>query len=357
MILTAIKPVNARLGKPSTNASNPGFLLPGEKIKVVNRVLGDSVFGNTEWVVTEENELYSAEGFHRTEEFKTIPFFAHIQNIPKVFQDMQIARLWNISRGEEINIGVIDNGVSKHPAIKGKIQELNTGVPANDDLNNHATTMACIIGALDEDHGKIGIAPMVANIFSYKIDIKNLGPIDLITALDAMQKAKVHVLNMSFSTDKSIFFTPNIDAVNLQKKINSLTDSGCVIVCATGNDHGRIPEFHPAKYENVISVAGIDAGGNLDFNSNLWNGVSISLSSQHYFTDSQHELSNGTSSATAIVSGCIACVYRSLKGSNKTQAVKKIFSEFTPLKHISELNQHEISIPQFNTQRFIQSIK
>lgn len=357
MIITASKPVNARLGKPSTNAPNPRFLLPGDKVNIKSRVIGDKVFGNNEWVVTEENEFFSIEGFHLTKEIGSIPFFAHIQNVPEIFKDLKISHLWNISRGEEINIGIIDDGVAKHPALKSKIKELNTGAPVNDDPNNHGTTMACIIGALDENQGKIGIAPMVANIFSYKININSMGPKELITALDAMQKANVHVLNMSFSTDKAAFFMPKIDAVNLQKKIDSLIGSGCVIVCATGNDHGRIPDFHPAKYENVISVAGIDAAGNLDFNSNLWNGVSISLSSQYYFTDSQHKLSNGTSSATAIVSGCIACVYRSLKGSNKTQAVKKIFSMFEPLKHISELDQHEISIPRFDTQRFIQSIK
>ncbi len=353
MILTASKPVNIRLGKPSVNAPNPSFLVPGDKIFVKSKVIGDRINGNPAWIMTDANEFISIEGFEALEEIKSIPFFSHVENAPKLFNALDISELWNISMGEGINIGIIDNGVASHPSLKSKVIELNGTII--EDLAGHGTTMACIIGALDEANGKIGVSPMIQNIFSYRLNVDELQPGVLMAALDKMLEAKVNVLNLSFSCNTFTFFKPRPDAVKLQEKINELVNSGCIIVAATGNDHQRNQDFYPAKYDNVISVAGIDNEGNLDMNSNLWNGVSISISSDHYYNDDQFKNSNGTSGATAIISGCLSCVYNSLKTHDKTKAISSLLSKLPPAA--IQFDGKQISIPTFNIKKFIQLLK
>ena len=352
MILTASKPVNVRLGSPSVNAPNPRFLSPGDSISIKSRSIGDVINGNNIWVLSDSNEFLSEEGFFITEEIKSIPFFAHLQNIPELFKTLDINQIWGFSKGEKINIGIIDSGVANHPSLKGKVKELNGSV--SEDFDGHGTTMACIISALDETKSKIGISPLVENIFSYKIDVVKVQPKDLVIALDKLLKEKAHILNLSFSCNESSFFKPNKDAIELQNKINELVNNGCIIVCATGNNNKRNQDFYPAKYDNVISVAGFDTQDNLDVNSNLWSGISISMSTNHYFNDTQFKNSNGTSSATAIISGCIACVYHSLKGINKTKALNDIFSK---LKLIKTEFGPEIFVPKFSTKDFLQLIQ
>lgn len=354
MIVTATKHVNARLGKPNTSAANPRFLTPGEKVNVKARVFGETLEGNNEWFLTEENEFFTQLGFHLPAEISDIPF----DNVPELFKQLDIQKLWSISKGEGINVGIIDSGVANHPALGNRVKELNPNLSFNADLNNHGTTMACIIAAKDEVNGKIGISPMVENIFSYSIEIDTVTPEDLVIAMDLMLKKKVDVLNLSFCSNKSIFFAPNPEAIKLQNKINELVGKGCIVVCATGNNHRRNIDFYPAKYENVISVSGYDNAGNLDFDSNLWNGISVSMASElNYFDerDSQFEHSNGTSSATAIITGCIACAFNKIKGVSKSQTIINIFSKFPTIS--LKFNQSIITIPKFNTDIFFHLIK
>lgn len=358
MIATASKYVNARIGRPSVNAPNPKYLIPGDKVNIKSRVIGDPVNGNYTWYLTDENELFSAEGFPVTEEMRAIPFYAHQDNRPQLLIDLNISALWeNTSMGEKINIGIIDNGVAHHTALKGKVTHLNAH-PTNLDPNNHGTTMACIISAFDEAKEKIGIAPRAESIYSYYIDSGtgyfNGEPNDIIMALDQMVAKNVHIINMSFATNKSSFYSSKTDAVLLQEKINELKDKGCVIVCATGNNHRYDLNFYPAKYNNVISVAGYVNENKLDWNSNIWNGVSVCMSSLNYFSDSQTLHSNGTSSAAAIISGCIACMYHKINSSSKIQNIKDIFSKLpTRLKFQTK----EITISKFETNFILQQLK
>ncbi len=357
MIVTASKFVNARIGSPSVNAPNPKYLNIGDNIEIAGRVLGDPINGNHKWILSKTNEYYTEEAFHMPGEIKAIPFFEHLTNTPQLFKDLQISKLWeNTSMGEKIKIGIIDNGVAQHTSIKAKVRELNptTSFPA--DQTNHGTTMACIIGSLDETIGKIGVSPLVENIFSYTINIDNVEPPDLINALDLMLKAKVNILNMSFCTNKGVFFPPRNGAVEIQDKINELANKGCIIVSASGNNHLRNQDFYPAKYENIISVAGYDLKENLDFDSNLWNGITICTPSvQHYFSDMHFAHSNGTSSATAIMTACLACVYNKINSDNKTQIIKKIFASFPPIR-LSPVFESDISIPKFDTNLFLKSL-
>jgi subtilisin family serine protease len=353
MIVTANKYVNARVGRPFTDAPNPSYLRPGDQVNVTARILGENLEGCNEWFLTDNNEFLTQLGFLLTPEIADLPY----DNVPLLFTQLEISKLWSISKGEGIKIGIIDNGVAEnHPALGNRVKELNTNPPFETSLENHGTTMACIIAAKEIQSGKIGISPMIENIFSYSINIETIDPAELVIALDLMFKQKVNILNLSFCSNRDLFFHPAPEAIALQSKIDELTNSGCIIICATGNNHRRNLDFYPAKYKNVISVAGYDMSGEVDFDSNIWNGISISMASeQHYFSDSQQfEHSNGTSSATAIISGCIACVYNKIRGAPKSQIINNIFSKLSKIK--MEFNQGEITIPKFDTNTFLQQI-
>ena len=142
-----------------------------------------------------------------------------------------------------------------------------------------------------------------------------------------------------------------------QNKINELVDNGCIIICATGNFHRRGLDFYPAKYNNVISVAGYDTEGNLDSDSNLWDGISVSMASeQHYFsnTDNQFEHSHGTSSGAAIITGSLACIYSNVKEISKTKAIKAAFSQFSVIGLKS--NKPKTKVPKFDINIFLKQI-
>jgi subtilisin family serine protease len=324
--------------------------MPGEKVTVKRKAWGDPVNNNNIWILSDESDFYSSEGFEITNEFKSL------QIRPPLFDSLKISELWKESKGEGVNIGVIDNGVFNHPALNNKVVQLNSHIGS--DINNHATTMACIIGASDEKSGKIGVAPMVNKIFSYQINIDdnncNIEASELFKALDNMDKASVQIINMSFTCDRKSFFPTTESGKLVQDKINSLFQKQVILVCATGNnskhDSPKANRF-PAGYENVTSVTGFNFSGSIDSLSNCWNGVTISTLQEHYFEDNQFEKSNGTSGATAIIAGCLACVYNKLP-SSKNQTLKAILSQMS----LEKDPFGPFSVPKFDVEKFINFI-
>ncbi|HPH37522.1 MAG TPA: S8/S53 family peptidase [Sediminibacterium sp.] len=352
MILTAIKPVNARLGRPSVNSTNPSYLQKGEKITLKRKAWGDAVNNNNIWILSGENQFYSSEGFEITDEFKSLPIR------PPLFDFLRISDLWQISKGEGINIGVIDDGVLNHRALNNKVVQLNNHSGTN--INNHGTTMACIISAFDESSGKVGIAPMVNKIFSYQINIDkkscNIEAHDLLNALNAMETAGVEIINMSFTCDRASFFPTNSSGRLIQKKIDALSQKGVLLICATGNNRRHIdpkPDRFPAGYANVFSITGYNFSGRIDFESNCWAGVTIAALKEYYFDDDQFENSNGTSGAAAIMTGFIACVYKNLFFP-KTQNLRNIFSQ---MPVVTDPFGSFFPVPKFETIKFINQIK
>lgn len=354
MILTANDFVNVRLGRPSVNAENPAFLSPGKTVNAKARVIGDTVNHNSRWILTEENEFLSEEGFVKSRELSNMPISVANTSKSPLFNALKIPELWKISMGEDVKVGVIDSGVHSHSSLRDLVKPMNTHPTM--DASGHGTTMACIIGSLDDANGKIGVAPKISSIYSYFLNVGKgtckATANDLLTALEAMNSKGVNIINMSFACSESTFMLTQPSGRKLQQRINELAESGSLLVAACGNNSVRSRDVFPASYENIFSVTGYNAAGDaLNSESNYWPGTSVALPVSNYYSDFQADKSRGTSSGSAILAGFLACVYHYL-GNDKHNTVATALGK---LKGITDRKSIP-SISKFDTNSFLHNL-
>ena len=282
---------------------------------VVSVLLKDAVFTSVGML---ENELGSwpvnIEGHTVSEKFLSqlqddIPpeLIKYHDKIPKIFLDFHLGKLWELPMQKGLKVGIIDNGVDEnHPALKRKVINLNEEIVINKISNpNHATTMACIIAGDDPENGIIGIAPNIDFIYSFTLPDHGANPEMFISALDKMEKEEIKIINISYGEYNEDFRSNKA----LQEKISDCAKNGCFIICSSGNGSVHDKTFYPASYDDVLSVTGILANYKRDISSNFWSGISICMCTDYYFDETKFKDSNATSSATAIISGCLAHAY------------------------------------------------
>lgn len=103
--------------------------------------------------------------------FSTDDFFPHQWNLKNTGQlnfikgiDINISKAWKISKGENINIAVLDQGIElDHPDLKNNLHHLSydteTFTFPSIVRGNHGTACAGIIGAENNSIGVTGVAP------------------------------------------------------------------------------------------------------------------------------------------------------------------------------------------------------
>lgn len=228
----------------------------------------------------------------------------------------------NEYRGSGIKVAVIDSGIDVH-------NDLNTNgwIDFSDtvkgykpvDNSGHGTEVAGIIAARNNGIGTIGIA-YDAEIYSVKIlDSSNRSKVSsVIKAIEWCINNDIDVINMSFGL--------NEDSGILHEYIKKAADNDITIVAAAGNNN---QVQYPAKYDEVISVGGIDKDLNIASYSPNGNCVDVFAPSEMAQTTGYvgtYAISNGTSIAAAHVTGIVA----SLKSKNSSLTcnhIKKILSE------------------------------
>lgn len=307
------------------------------KENVVGVLHKDAVFESVRMI---ENELgkwhVDGEGNTISEKFTSVieegippELIKYHNKIPHIFLDFHLGKLWELPMQEGLKVGIIDTGVQKHSAIKQPIIELN---PTNEkeenaESPNHGTTMACIIAGNDPENGIIGIAPNIEEIYSYSLPEKEATPDQFLSALIAMEAKDVKLINISYCcSDLNDKFKNHQELIS---KISGMVENGFIIVCATGNYSNAHPPYYPAAYSATISVAGVYGDLTPDFKSDFWESVSVCMCSEYYFNPHVFEKSWGTSGATAIITGCLARAFQSIKEANRTHAIKQIFQKFS----------------------------
>lgn len=153
-------------------------------------------------------------------------------------------------QGPGAPIGMIDGGVSAHPALPAGITQRGfaAGAPAPGD---HGTAIASILvgrGAVR------GVSPesrlFAADIFGR--DPKGGNALAIARALGWLAMAKVRVVNISLAGP---------DNPLLARAIAAADRRGLVMVAAVGNDGAAAPPAYPASYPQVIAVTGVDPRG------------------------------------------------------------------------------------------------
>ncbi|GLY48327.1 type VII secretion-associated serine protease mycosin [Lentzea sp. NBRC 102530] len=217
------------------------------------------------------------------------------------------------TRGEGVVVAVIDSGVdAKHPDLAGQVVPgtgfgRSKGTDGTTDTDGHGTGMAGIIAANGRGGGALGIAPGAKILPIASADEKEQFGLDIIG--ESIRWAADHgakVINLSLGFSSSM--TPS-----LVKAVNYAIEKDVVLVAATGNEGGEVSA--PANISGVIAVSGTTKDGKPWASSNVGEdtvlaapavGI-VTLAPESVYASGYAEM-DGTSAASAIVSGVVALV-------------------------------------------------
>lgn len=229
--------------------------------------------------------------------------FKHKQYIPWHIENANLQDVWIDFTGNNVKVAILDTGIDiKHPDLSNNVKGTYNAIENNDivdDESGHGTLIAGIIAAENNKFGIVGIAPE-ADLYIVKVLDENAeGTVeDFVKGIEWCVQNNIQIINLSFGISK--------DIPQLKHAIENALNAGIIIVASSGNTAGGDAEY-PAAYEGVISVAALDkaneraeftAKGKIDFCSTGIDILSTSL-------DSKYESCNGSSFATACVTGLI----------------------------------------------------
>lgn len=200
-------------------------------------------------------------------------------------------------RGEGTIVAVIDSGMnSDHPDLLTNLWT-NPLEPSFDGIDNdannlvddvhgwnfinntnqysddlgHGTLAAGFIGAANDTHGVVGVAPHT-KIMPLKVldSVGNGSTANVIKAINYAVSHGANVINMSFGG-------PNASTTPLITACNDAIQAGVVLVAAAGNSNQSIEDndFAPANINGVIAVGSIDSNGAKASFSNTGNKLSV----------------------------------------------------------------------------------
>lgn len=213
----------------------------------------------------------------------------------------------NALKARKVLVAILDTGIDKyHEDLQGKVlKEIDlTGNSSPGDLKGHGTHVAGIIAANSNNEiGISGIAPNVKfmnvkvtdDYGKCKADIVSKG---IIWAVDNGAK----IINISLE-----FNEPYPD---MEKAINYAYQHDCLIIASASNQ--TIKPVYPASYENCLSVTATDENdriASLSYNGDWIDIAAPGLSIYSTLPDNSYGYKNGTSFATAQVSGLAAILY------------------------------------------------
>ena len=265
-----------------------------------------------------DEEVLSSDGVKAVEEnfrislvpwapvkFKNL-WSKHEQIIPWGVHYIGSHLCWQETKGQGVRIAVIDSGIDQnHPNLKGNLKGgvnlVDPGASFTDD-NGHGTHVAGIIAASDTGTGIVGVAPE-AELYAVKVlDKWGDGTVlNAINAIDWCLRNGIHVVNMSFGTDKY--------SRALEEAIRVAHSRGLMIVAAAGNDGAPGTVDYPAVFDQTISVAAVDQRGRLASYSSSGPEVDIMAPGSNILSTYRwggFVRQSGSSMATAHISGAIA---------------------------------------------------
>lgn len=229
---------------------------------------------------------------------------------------MMYDELFEISTGDSQKIALIDSGISEFQNEEDvHIENL---IDNQYDKNGHGTMMFSLIKGYEpgenteeKDLRILGIAPSV-QILSIKVtsDFEGINADVIADAIQIAIDNNATIINLSIGSSQ------NNDRIT--KKINEAIQKGITIVCAAG-DYGNPDLVFPSNLNGVISVGALDEDSKEWVESNapkdcdiLAPGVNVNS------LDNEKKLinSDGTSQATALISGYVALLKDYAKKNN-----------------------------------------
>ncbi|MFI2186031.1 S8 family peptidase [Streptomyces sioyaensis] len=227
--------------------------------------------------------------------------------------------IWKISTGKGVTVAVIDEAVDgRHPDLKGNVlpgKNFAGAGTANhpDGTREHGTAMASLIAGHGHGPGGVdgvkGLAPD-AKILPVGFELPGSdgvpkigqGAVSYAAPLRYAVDHGARVVNMSFGLDDPEATPEEKSAIDYARKHDVL------LVAASGND-GVENLGNPASDPGVLAVGAVDIDGSVWKFSNHGPNVKLLGPGVHIRSagvEDPYRLANGTSDATAYVSGAAA---------------------------------------------------
>lgn len=238
--------------------------------------------------------------------------------------DIDVPKLWNKNKGDNISIMVCDTGIIDHEDLKDNIDfdKARSFIRNEDyiDHQGHGTSVAGVISAKDSGFGIVGVAPNSKIIPVKTLSNKGFGNnISLENSLRYAIEIKPDIVNMSLggkSPQGQIFH-------DLLKELYKLN---IPVVCAMGN-YGENYSCFPANYPETIGVASFKKDRNISTFSSRGQDTDFALPGENILTtnlNNQYSIVNGTSFAAPFLSGLIAIILSEGKKKNIQYTIEQL---------------------------------
>ncbi len=318
MKVTVTKYLNVRVGAPSVNAPNYQYLAPGSVLEVDGTLYnGDDYDGNTLWYKDLLDNYYWSGGIFNE---RGVEVDDDLGGLPWNIKNFGIHELWSRSKGEGVDIAVLDTGCYEHPNFKDQIKSRRNFLSLTNDVQDYAGHGTHVTGII-ASNGKnkvFGVSPKVRlHIGKIAYGTKEgLNPNVVASAINWYSE-KVDIISMSLGFQSK---QPIIE--------EAIKNCKALIVAAFGNDERQVRKSgdYPALYDKCLSVGSLTYANNKTLLSNdtiRKPGLSITAPGVNilstYLNDGYQTLS-GSSMATPYVSGTLAL----LKSLNKQKGIHQI---------------------------------
>jgi hypothetical protein len=253
-----------------------------------------------------------------------------------------IPALWSAGAdGRAVTVAVIDSGVAPIAPLRHALTAGTdlTGLGGNGqvdreiDVFSHGTAMASIVAATDAPGGMLGVAPR-ATILPIAVPLvgveSRVRSDRTVAAIDYAVAHGADIISMSFGERRN----PDTATVpcpdSTQAAIFRALAKGVLVVAAAGNDGEQgSPVTDPSVCLGVISVAAIDATHQPAPFSSRHRYVSVSAPGVQVLSLNRANdlyVGDGTSQATALVSGALALIWSAHRTESNRQIAARLMA-------------------------------
>lgn len=225
-----------------------------------------------------------------------------------------VHEIWKETRGEDVNIAILDTGIIDHPDLKLNIKggiNFSTSDPKDYvDRAGHGTHVAGIIGASDNTEGVVGVANK-ANLYAVKVlGDSGAGSFEMIVkGIDWAIENKMDIITMSLGSS----YPSDI----IHEAIKKAYKKNITVVAAAGNDGEKDPDpdsntmNYPARYPETIAVGSVNKYLDRSWFSSNGEELDIMAPGEEIYSTylkNEYAILSGTSMATPFITGVLALI-------------------------------------------------
>ncbi len=173
--------------------------------------------------------------------------------------DIRAVNAWQISKGTNVKVAVIDDGALPNHAdlAANYLPGLNADPLSNDILGWHGAKVAGVIGAIADNNIDVtGLAPeckmIPVKIFDPNSDAADIGLTDqIVRGINWAVDDGAEIINCSWGMDFESDMIDNAitDAVNVGRN-----GKGCIVVFSSGNENNNKPKFPSSTHPDILDV-------------------------------------------------------------------------------------------------------